>query len=186
MVHWKVPYYVGLLSAADYYGAAHYKPQILQVIIPKQINFRRAKDLGISLHVRKSFPEKGLVQVKTPAGYISYATPELLCLDLIEYEKASGGMDNVALIIHDLIPHLKKQNLKRVAAQYPIKAAVQRLGFLLEKFEASEEFASGLKKIIDHRGSSIVGLSSMAPPKGEFDPKWKIMKNTTLEIEDDI
>lgn len=186
MTHLKVPYYVGLLSAADYYGAAHYKPQILQVIVPRQISLRRAKDLGISFHVRKSFPEKGLVQVKLPTGYVSYASPELLALDLIEYERASGGMDNVALVIHDLMPQLHRRNLKNVAMLYPVKAAVQRLGFLLEKFEADEVLVNSLKKISDNRGPSVVGLSSVLPPKGDLDPKWKIMKNISLEIDDDI
>src|ERR1700722_19529948 len=32
MQHLKTPYYVGLLSAAQYYGAAHQKPQAFQVI----------------------------------------------------------------------------------------------------------------------------------------------------------
>ncbi len=186
MAYWKVPYYVGLLSAADHYGAAHHKPQILQVMIPKQITFRKAKDLGISFHVKKNFPQEGLVQIKMPFGYIFYATQELLALDLIEYEYAGGGIDNVALVIHDLLEQIKVRNLQKMAMHYPVKAAVQRLGFLLEKFNAAKSLTDSLKRVLDHRGCSIVGLSARLPAKGEFDSKWKIIQNITLELEDDI
>src|SRR5438105_3632884 len=35
MSHLKVPYYVAFISAAQFYGAAHQKPQTFQVITPK-------------------------------------------------------------------------------------------------------------------------------------------------------
>jgi predicted transcriptional regulator of viral defense system len=35
MAHLSQPYYVALLSAAAYHGAAHQKPQVFQVMVPK-------------------------------------------------------------------------------------------------------------------------------------------------------
>jgi len=34
MKHLDIPYYVCLLSAAEFYGAAHQKPQVFQVMTP--------------------------------------------------------------------------------------------------------------------------------------------------------
>src|SRR5262245_7665314 len=36
MAHVSEPYYVALLSAAAYHGAAHQKPQVLQVMVPRR------------------------------------------------------------------------------------------------------------------------------------------------------
>ena len=43
MAHLNQPYYVALLSAAAYHGAAHQKPQVFQVMIPKA---RRGLECG--------------------------------------------------------------------------------------------------------------------------------------------
>lgn len=186
MRHWGSPHYVGLLTAADYYGAAHYKPQVLQVMIPKALGFRKAKSLGLEFHVQKHFPKEGITKIKTPAGYVPYSAPELLVLDLIEYEKASGGFDNVALVIKDILLHLKSADLQKIALQYPVMAAVQRLGFILEFFGGEESLLLSLQRVMKKRGASIVALSSLLPKKGKYDPKWRIIKNTTLEEIDDF
>ena len=36
MAHLSQPYYVALLSAAAYHGAAHQKPQVFQVMVPRR------------------------------------------------------------------------------------------------------------------------------------------------------
>lgn len=186
MEHWHMPYYVGLLSAADYYGAAHQKPQLLQIIIPRQISFAKAKELGISFHVQKHFPKTGLTQIKTPQGYIWYSSPELLVLDLLNYEKASGGIDNVATVIREMMPFLKKQNLQDVALNYPVQAVVQKLGYLLELFDAQNPLLQCLQRSIKKNGASVVGLSSVFPKKGSFNSKWKVIVNAALEVSDDF
>ncbi|MBF0105776.1 MAG: hypothetical protein HQM16_10675 [Deltaproteobacteria bacterium] len=184
MKHWQIPYYVGLLSAADYYGAAHYKPQILQVIIPKKICFRKAKVLGISFHVQKIFPKTGLIRVKTPDGYVFYPTPALLVLDLLAYEKVSGGIDTITLVIKEIMGHFKDKDLQKVALKYPVVAAVQKLGYILERVGAKSSLLIELQDVLKRRGASVIKLSSVLPKKGRFDPRWKIIKNTELEIND--
>lgn len=186
MAYWQVPYYVGLLSAANHYGAAHYKPQVLQVMIPKQISFRKAKELGISFHVKKNFPKEGLERIKTPFGYVLYSTPELLVLDLIGYEKAGGGIDNVVHVIRDLLPHLKSKELQKMALVYPVMAVVQRAGFIFDKLGAHKSLVNSLQRIVRKRGASLVKLSTVMPIKGKPESKWKIIQNISLENEDDI
>ncbi len=186
MEHRHTPYYVGLLSAADYYGAAHQKPQRLQIMIPQQISFAKAKELGISFHVQKHFPKTGLAQIKTPQGYLWYSSPELLALDLLNYEKASGGIDNVAIIIREIRPLLKNKSLRAMALDYPVRAVVQKLGYLLELFGAQDLLLQCLQRIIKKRGASVVGLSSTLPKKGSFNAKWSVLVNTTLEVSDDL
>lgn len=186
MAHLGISYYVALLSAANHYGAAHYKPQILQVMIPKKITFRNAKKLGISFHVKKKFLKEAREKTKTPFGYIFYSKPEQLVLDLIEYEKASGGIENVALVIHDILPLIKNKNLEKTALACATMSIVQRLGFILEKLGEHKTLVNTLLRVIKKRGSSVIGLSSVLPVKGKFEAKWKIIQNTSWEIADDI
>ncbi|HLD44663.1 MAG TPA: type IV toxin-antitoxin system AbiEi family antitoxin [bacterium] len=186
MKHRELPYFVGLLSAADYYGAAHHKPQVMQVVIPRQISFRKAKDLGISLHVQKQFPKKGLVRIKTPQGYLWYSSPEYLVLNMLEYEQACGGIENVVAIIKEMLPLLNDDALKQMALEYPVAAVVQRLGYVLEKMNADKALLKILIQVMHKRGASVAKLSAVLPKKGTFESKWKIIQNTRLEMNDDI
>lgn len=186
MKHRHTPYYVGLLSAADYYGAAHYKPQILQVMIPKYISFRKAKSLGISFHVQKHFAKIGVDQIKTPYGYVNYASPELLALDLIEYESASGGFDNIVLVIKELMPHFNPSKFKKIAMEYPVMASVQRLGYIVEALNGPKPLLRELTQVKKMRGGSVIKLSSVLAKKGPYESKWQIIKNSDLESLDDF
>lgn len=179
----KSPYYVGLLSAADNYGAAHQKPQRLQVLIPKQLNFRRAQGLALSFHVNKSFPKVGIGMLKTPSGGVAISSPELTALDLFYFESACGGFGNICLVIRDIISKLNKENLKVVADSYPHPSSVQRLGYLLERLNADTVLLNILKKWADGASLSPVALTSSYPKKGPVHSRWRIVENASVEVE---
>src|SRR5579863_5067036 len=48
-----LPYYAGLLSAAQYYGAAHHRPQELQVLLVKQRRPIHCGSVRVAFFVRK-------------------------------------------------------------------------------------------------------------------------------------
>ena len=77
MKYKKLSYYVGLLSGAEFYGAAHHKPMALQVIIDKRITFRKSENLGLEIHFKKRFPEFGIEKKKSPSGYVNLSSPAL-------------------------------------------------------------------------------------------------------------
>src|SRR5438445_12849667 len=92
MRHLKLPYYVGLLSAAQYYGAAHQKPQLLQVMVPKprrSILVGRVKVVFITKSDAATAPTR---QFNTSKGFIRVATPEMLAVDLVTFSHQSGGI----------------------------------------------------------------------------------------------
>lgn len=179
----KTPYYVGLLSAADYYGAAHHKPQVLQVIIPNQLVFRKARQLGMSFHVRKKFTTSGIVHIKNPSGLISFSSPELTALDLLYFETACGGFSNVCLVIHSLMSKINAADLENTLASYPISACIQRLGYLLEFFGAPAKILIPLKRWIKREKAAPVALSPSYPKKGHVHPLWKVVENARVDIE---
>lgn len=179
----KQKYYVGLLSAADYWGAAHQKPMALQIVIPKQASFRKGVSLNIQFYSKKNFPSAGIVSGKTAAGYFSLSSPALTALDVISYEQTCGGFSNACWVVRDLIDRLVPEELMACAQEYKPVAAVQRLGYLLEAFGAAPELLLPLKQSLKQKKPSRVLLLASQPREGKTHPDWRVVANTSLEEE---
>lgn len=177
----KCPYYVGLLSAADHYGAAHHKPQVLQIIIPKQIKFRRAKELAISFHVFFKFPQEGLVFMNVQGERMMFSSPERTVLDLLYFESACGGFKNICLVIRDMSSKLRPEYLNKVIDKYPYSSSIQKLGYMLEYFNTDKQILDVLKKWVERNKVSNIALSSRLPKKGKMHPLWHVIKNAKIE-----
>lgn len=178
------PYYVGLLSAADYYGAAHHKPQLLQVMIPKQMKFGKAQQLGISFHVFNQFPAEGLAPVKTQGGKTIFSLAERTALDLFYFESACGGFKNICLVIRDLIPKIKSEDLEKIIYQYPYSSSIQKLGYMLEHFHADKQLLNILGNWATHNKLSNIALSARLPKRGKVHSLWHIIENASIEEEE--
>jgi predicted transcriptional regulator of viral defense system len=184
MKHRKTPYYVGLLSAAERYGATHHKPQVLQVIIPKQIKIGKSKKLGLSFHVFKKFFAEGLKAVQISSGPVIYSSPERTVLDLFLYETACGGFNNLCLVIRELLPILKIDDFKKLISVYPYLSCVQKIGYFLEHFGSNKQLLPIIKKWTLNHKLSPISLSSSCPKKGKFSSLWKVIINTSIEEEE--
>ncbi|MBI4208147.1 MAG: hypothetical protein HY538_00370 [Deltaproteobacteria bacterium] len=176
------PYYVGLLSAADHYGATHQKPQRLQVILPKQLKFRKGERLGLDFHVRKEFPTGGIVDVHSSSGKVAFSSPEWTALDLLYFQSASAGFDNVCLVIRDLIPCLTVPNLKQMVRIYPNPSSIQRLGYLLKALKADSKLVQPLKKWVEKNRPIAVALTPTYPKKGRVDSFWRVLLNRKVNL----
>src|SRR3989339_56641 len=125
-------YYVGLLSAADYWGAAEQKPMWLQVVVSHNLTLRKKQSLGIRIYTRKHEEVVGLVQGKTDAGPFILSGPALTALDVVTFENQCGGLDHVSQVVKRLVPLIRAQDLKMCAETYCPVTSLQRLGFLME------------------------------------------------------
>lgn len=178
------PYYVGLLSAADHYGVAHHKPQVLQVIIPKQIRFRKAEELAISFHVLKKFPFEGLSTIKTQSVMVIFSSPERTALDLFYFESVCGGFKNICLVIQNLISKLKPEDLEKMIDKYPYSSSIQKLGYMLENFNADRRLLRIVTKWARNKKLPNIALSYRLPKKGKVHQLWHIIENTKIEVEE--
>lgn len=183
MRYCQLPYYVGLLSAADFWGAAHHKPQVLQVIVSGHRGLRRLKNLRIEIHVQKCFLEQGVVEKIIETGPVSVSSAELTALDVLTYSSVCGGFDNVCLVLNDIQPQLNTKKLIALGKVYPVMASFQRLGFLLERFGAKEELLQALRDRVMKRNPSPVLLLASALRSGKLHPEWKVIENVKLESE---
>jgi predicted transcriptional regulator of viral defense system len=174
------PYYVALLSAAERHGAAHQRPQPLQVMVSKN---RPQVDCG---QVRVLFIARGDLErmpvstFKTPRGYIKYSTPEVTALELVGYPQHAGGLNNVATVLEELCEELDGEKLVEAAGLSPIGWS-QRLGYLLELTGAAE-LAETLLPFVNENANSYIPLRRSENVAGATrDPRWKVIVNVEVE-----
>jgi predicted transcriptional regulator of viral defense system len=175
-------YYVGLSSAAAMYGAAHQQPMGYSVITQTPAP-RNIEKLKIDFFAKKELIEDGIVQQKTPAGYINVSSPELTALDLFDYLH-KFGINRIATILEELTEAMKPSALLKIAKLYPNTAAVQRLGYVLENMGADDKLIGAIEKAFDGRTLFPVPLSPHKGKTGAVNDKWKVIIN--MEIESDL
>ena len=175
-------YYVGLLSAAALYGAAHQQPMGYTVITQNPAP-RSIEKLNIMFFPKQRFLQEGIVQQKTAAGYINVSSPERTALDFFDYTH-KFGINRITTILQELSEAMKPANLAKTAKQFPNTAAIQRLGYILENEVGAEKLSDALYKVLTERQFFAIPLSPQKEKTGEMDSKWKVIKN--MEVESDL
>ncbi len=183
MNHIGLPYYVSLLNAARYHGAAHQQPQVFQVMV--QMNRPQLSCGG----VRVAFVARGnaemipTVSLNSPRGPFLVSNPAATAFDLVGYAKHAGGLDNVATVLAELAEMIDPPDLDSVAAFSPTPWA-QRLGYLFSLVGA-----------IGHADALHRHVSRSSPESTPLDPggdrtdairdlRWKLWVN--VEVEPDL
>jgi predicted transcriptional regulator of viral defense system len=176
------PYYVALLSAAALHGAAHQQPMVdfvvTQTPAPRSIVNKKMKLYFVS---KNSWEQSGIVQKKTRSGYINVSSPELTAFDLVVYS-SKFGINRVATVLQELYEVMKPAALKRIAKTQET-AAIQRLGYILDRIVENENLSNSLLKSLENRRIFPVPLSIKKARKGEIDTKWKIIVNMQIETD---
>lgn len=177
-------YYIGLLSAAALYGAAHQQPMEFFVITEKPaLRAIKNKKLKINFFVKINWSDEDVIQKKTEAGYINVSSPALTALDLLYYPN-SIGINQTVTILKELVSEIKPSELTKTAKYYPQTTAIQRLGYLLDKELENEKLSDVLIKTLRDKNVFPVSLSNSKNKIGEPDDKWKVIRN--IQIESDL
>jgi len=182
MEHLEEKYYAGLLSAAEYHGAAHQRPQIFQVMVARNKPEITCGKVRVMFVARKNVAQIPTSDFKTPRGYLKISTPAATAFDLVGYPNHAAGLDNVATILAELAELLDGEELIRLAALSPI-AWAQRLGYLLDLVGAQKKTAK-LAKYISEKNPEPTPLAPSRPFEGISRLKpWNILVNTLVEAE---
>lgn len=181
------PYYVGLLNAAVYYGAAHQQPQTLSVLTCNPaIRDSNKKGNRISFFVKKEIRLSLIRSFKTETGYLQVSTPELTAADLISYQKEVGGLNRVSTVLNELSDYMNFKNVKSDFFKNNPVSTIQRLGFLLEEILQKPDLSNDLfvkarenrckfQKIPLKHGNSFENEN--------VNRRWKVSVNELIEIE---
>jgi predicted transcriptional regulator of viral defense system len=181
------PYYVGLLNAAAFHGAAHQQPQEYFVVT----NFPALrptikKGIKINYISKKEVHELYLEKRKTETGSITISNPALTAIDLVQFDKRVGGLDRTATVLNELAEAIKPEQItERFLREVPV-AAIQRLGFLLEVI-LKKDIGKHLYEVSQKAGLDFfrIPLKTSAVKKGyPSDERWKVIVNTEIEIDE--
>ncbi len=181
MRHLGRPYYVGLLSAAALYGAAHHAPQVFQVVtdVPtRPLTVGRVRVVFVQGRTGLSPTQT----MNTPTGTLVVSTPEATALDLVRHAAVCGGLQSVATVLRELAERIDAGRL--VQASLGVERTVaQRLGWLLDHL-GTGEIAAPLAKSLASGPLFPTPLRTDLPTGGTApDPRWGVIANA--EIEDD-
>ncbi|GGE40394.1 putative transcriptional regulator of viral defense system [Pedobacter psychrotolerans] len=179
-------YYVGLLNAAAYYGAAHQQPQTFSVITMKpSLRNINNENLKINFYIKKEWDKDDIVQKKVDTGYINVSSPELTALDLVYYFDQAGGLNRVATVLQELCESIDPNKMLDLAKRYSPITAVQRLGFLLEEILNMRDLSEPIKEYLKTVNYFPVLLRPQKEkPEMITGNDWKVVQN--LEIETDL
>ena len=182
MAHLKIPYYVALLSAAQFYGAAHQKPQVFQVMIPENRVNIQCGHINISFVARRCMNALPAQPFKTPKGYVNVSTRELTALDIVNYPLRSGGLNNVVTVLEELVEGIDSQALENLIKKIETTSQLQRLGFFLDAIK-SRDLAQIVANELAGRWSKPILLASRVKTQKTdiIHPRWKVIVNENWE-----
>jgi len=182
------PYYLALLNAAAYHGASHQQPQEFFVVtILPALRPMQKRGLKLNYISKKEIPDKLLDTKKTEAGYLKISNPVLTATDLIQYAKRVGGLNRVATVLAELAESMKPVGFNSALLQHVPVTALQRLGYLLDKVIGNQPLADALYEALEKNNATLfrIPLKAAARDKGfPSDEKWKVIINTTIELEE--
>lgn len=181
--HWQARYYVGLLSAAQYYGVGHQQPQIFQVMLEKNRDAITCGRGKIAFTARKNLSSMPTRIFKTPRGPITVSTPEATALDLITYPQHCGGLGQVATLLEELSEQIQIAPLIQLTKIVPETAWIQRIGYLFSVVRKNK-LATALEEYLQNQNYYFKPLDTQKSLKGfTRDKKWKLILNTTIEAD---
>ncbi len=186
MHHLKMPYYVGLISAAQFYGAAHQKPQIFQVIVPKARRDIHVGRVKISFTVKSETEQSAIRQFNTLRGFVQVADPATIATDLVTFPQKSGGIPAAFDILSDLSEYLNLENCRKAISHLKKAPFLQRLGYFFEILDLVE-----LTQLCEERLKKQAYVKkALLDPHEKFEgaplnPRWNLIINAELEKEDD-
>lgn len=183
MKHLQQDYYIGLLSAASFYGATTQQPMIFQVITNKPTRPIKLERSGIQFHFSKEISSAIKGRIPSPTGPVKISSKEQTLVDLVRYYQVSGYLSNVAMVIKELAEECSAEALEVVIKNEKINTVLQRLGYILELVEF-QHLADIVEREVQKRKIKYTLLQPDFPTKtGMKNKRWKIIINNVLELE---
>ena len=190
MKHLGHNYYIGLISAAALHGSSHQQPQSFTVITNSDnIKSKVSRNVDLRFFVKSRINNELLQRRNASYGEVMISDPLMTALDLILYENRIGGLERAATVIDELAEELSiTSSNPSLWESFPIPV-IQRLGYILEAVLGYPELGDAVHQRVRSMGNgfrkSFLNPRIKPSSAGEysFDPKWKIIVNTNLELD---
>jgi predicted transcriptional regulator of viral defense system len=178
------PYYVGVLSAAALYGAAHQQPQEFQVVTDRALRPIVAGKGRIRFLHKKRTAQTQTVRLKTETGSMVVSTAEATAIDMVLYPQAAGGIGNIVTVFSDLAERLDPDRLVEALAMESDVAAAQRVGFLLELAGAGDKTGPLSAWVAERRPRAVPLRADRDTAGAPKDTRWRVLVNEKFEVDE--
>lgn len=179
-------YYVGLLNAAAFYGAAHHQPQGFSVITTKpSLRGVHTKNLTIDFYIKKEWSKEDIIQMKVETGYINVSSSELTALDIVFFFDKVGGFNRIITVLEELSETMDAQKLVATAKRFYQTTTIQRLGFLLGEVLQHRDLSEPLAEYIKTLEYFPVQLrpENKKPRNMTTSNDWKVIANVQIDTD---
>ena len=168
-------YYIGYSTMYNYYNFTDQQFQVLHVLNSK---ISKTKTIaGLTFKFIKISPEKmyGLEKISVKGRDVSVSSKERTLVDLVDYNRPVGGMDEAAGIVERLVGEKKCDIRKLVdySARFPVIKTRKRIGLALEKAGVAASWLRPLEKSVEK--TSLISFSNNR--KGKISEKWRAIVN---------
>ncbi len=185
MKFYQQPYYVGLLSAAALYGAAHQQPQVFQVVTNKPLRPVATSLSQIQFFTKRTITASSYQTMKTPTGFMHVSLPEITAFDLVRYVKSAGYFSHIATILSELMESFDEKRFKQILATEKLEPPeIQRLGYLLEIVEAQPGIILLLKDWVkEHKPRTVPLRPDRTHENSSKTADWNLYINEQIETD---
>lgn len=181
-------YYIGLLNAAEFYGAALQRPQSFTVMHtpPHLIDGIRAGERFHFIKKNRIHP-KFIEKRSSRLGTVNISSAELTALDLIANEKKVGGLNRTCTVLNDLVDSLDVSKFdEEFFTLYPAPI-YQRFGYILENILEKDDMSNQLFEKLSLSGKRLRAIPFKIGKSTEGcddSNRWKVIENQEIEIDE--
>jgi hypothetical protein len=179
MAHLGLPYYLGLLSAAEAHGSSHFAVMETQIVTDRWLRPITVGQTRLRFFQKARLDSTPKVQHRNSWATLTVSSPEATLLDLVH--RRVCGIGRTTMIASDLMQSLGKRRLLKALAAADDTPAAQRLGFLLQHLGA-EALAAVVERWLGERHPRMIDLEPGDPGEGEADLRWRVRMNARLEV----
>ncbi len=174
-------YYVGLLSAAQHHGSAHFAVMETQVVVPR---IRKPLKVGVTrIHFffKENTADTPCDVVDTEKATLRVTTPAATLLDLLRHASRVGGIDRIHLIATDPGRKIDACGLLDALNAHNETTVAQRLGYLFD-LQGKTKLAAVIDQWLEHRPVQAVRLdTSSTQVDAPRHARWNLFLNASLE-----
>ena len=178
MNHLGIDYYLGLATAAGWWGSSHHASQEFQVIVNGRLPDRTIGTMRLRFISRARLDDKAIRRVAGPRTMLNVSTPDLTAVDLAANPARVGGWSNIATILPEL-PDLDGPHIGAIA-KHRTRADARRLGWLRSLVRHDVNLRA-LMNLADPNHGQPTLLASNKPRTGQVDDDWNVLVNTIVE-----
>ena len=177
-----LPYYVGLLSAAEVYGASPQAVMVTQVItsktrLPMQVGRHRLVFFQSSRITK--LPTRW---IETPHGRFKVSSPALTALELVARQQMAGGIARVMDVLQGLVPEISNDGLSAALDALDEIPTAQRFGVLLIRAN-QPDLADLVATWLGTKRTRRIALSPGSSDAGPctLDARFKVLVPDTIQ-----